>query len=366
MKSIAVKSSKGDYRILVGSGLLAKTGSLVASIGAGSRVLVVSQEGIAKLYLSTVVKSLKVKGFQVYSHLVADGETAKSQTELFKIYSVLLDRGFERRDVLLALGGGVVGDLTGFAAATYLRGIPFVNVPTTLLAQVDSAIGGKTAINLDEGKNLVGAFYPPKLVISDSEPLATLPRRELQAALGEVVKYGVIRDAALFRFLEQNAYGILEKKPELLSRIVEACSRIKAGVVSRDEFETLGERMILNFGHTFGHGFEQALDYKKLLHGEAVAVGMICAARTAMALNLFKKADYQRLENLSKTLKLPVTIRGLDIDAGRILSAMMRDKKKKSGKLRFVLPVSIGKVVVRDNIPRALVAKIILEAGAKS
>ncbi len=365
MKSTSVSSRQGGYRIVVGTGLLEKTGKLAAQVLSGKRVLVISQPGIAKLYLPKVAKALKKAGFELHTHLVADGETAKSKDQLFGIYSKLLDKGFERRDAVLALGGGVVGDLAGFAAATYLRGVPFINVPTTLLAQVDSAIGGKTAINLHEGKNLVGAFYPPKLVISDAAVFKTLPRRELVAALGEVVKYGVIRDAKLFRLLERNAEAILEGDSKLLSKIVDACSRIKAGVVSRDEFETRGERMILNFGHTFGHGFEQALDYKKLLHGEAVAVGMVCAARTAREMKMFKASDCRRVELLIRRLHLPVSVNGLEAEAKRVLSAMTRDKKKKSGKLRFVLPVAIGKVVVRDDAPSTLVKRMILEVGAK-
>ncbi len=365
MKTIIVKSLRGTYKIVTGAGLLEKSGGLIAAAGIKGKILVVTQKNIAKWHLQKLEVSLKKCGFTSHVHYLPEGETAKSGEELFRLYGVLLEKGFERRDAILALGGGVTGDLSGFAAATYLRGVAFINVPTTLLAQVDSAIGGKTGINLKEGKNLAGAFYPPKLVISDVEPLKTLPARELQASVAEVVKYGVIRDSRLFGLLERSADKIISKDPQLLHLMVEASSRIKAGVVSRDEFETSGERMILNFGHTFGHGFEKAFDYKKLLHGEAVSIGMVCASRLAVELKIFEQADCDRVVELLEKFDLPVSLSGMQAKVSDVLSAMMHDKKKKAGKLRFVLPVKIGKVVVRDDIPARLIEKIILEAGAK-
>ena len=329
------------------------------------KAMIVTQKSIPAVHLLKVKMSLSKSGFDVRTFFLPDGEIAKSQENLFKVYSALLKNGFERRDTILALGGGVTGDLTGFAAATYLRGIPFVNVPTTLLAQVDSSIGGKTGINLKEGKNLAGAFYPPKLIISDAETLTTLPERELKAALGEVVKYGVISDAKLFTRLENVTLKGLKTNNRLLAEIVESCSRIKAGVVSRDEFEISGERIILNFGHTFGHGFEKALNYKKILHGEAVSVGMICAGRLAVDLKIFSAQDFNRLGNLMRKLELPISAPEMNAKLSDVMAAMMHDKKKRSGKLRFVLPVKIGKVVVRDDIPMGMIEKIILEAGAK-
>jgi 3-dehydroquinate synthase len=365
VKTIVVKSLRGTYKIVTGSGLLEKSGSLIAAAGVRGKILVVTQKNIAKWHLQKVEVSLKKSGFTSQVYYLPEGETAKSSDELFKLYAFMLEKGFERRDAILALGGGVTGDLSGFAAATYLRGIAFLNAPTTLLAQVDSAIGGKTGINLKEGKNLVGAFYPPKVVISDVQPLTTLPARELQAALAEVVKYGVISDPKLFALLERSADKILSKDTDLLHVIVEASSRIKAGVVSRDEFETSGERMILNFGHTFGHGFEKAFDFKKLLHGEAVSIGMVCAARLAAEMKMLPGAEVERIENLLRSFGLPLSIAGMNAKASDITAAMMHDKKKKAGKLRFVLPVKIGKVVVRDDVPARLIEKIILEAGAK-
>ena len=366
MKTIQVKSLRGNYAIVTGSGILEKTGALMLAAGLTGKVLIVTQRRIPVVHLTKVKNSLLKSGFDARIFFLPDGETAKSQENLFKVYGALLKNGFERRDTLLALGGGVTGDLAGFAAATYLRGILFVNVPTTLLAQVDSAIGGKTGINLKEGKNLAGSFYPPKLVISDAKTLITLPERELKAALGEVVKYGVISDAKLFRRLEGLTLKSLKKNNGLLAEIVNACSAIKAGVVSRDEFETLGERMVLNFGHTFGHGFEKALNYKKILHGEAVAVGMICAGRLAVDLKMFSQRDFIRMENLMRRLELPVSVEWMGVKLRDVLSAMAHDKKKKGGRLRFVLPVRIGKVVVRDGVSEASIQNIIIKAGARS
>lgn len=364
MKKIPVKSMRGSYHIWTGSGLLEKTGSILKSLGIQGKVMIVTQNNIARFYLNKLSAALTKQKIQNVSHFAADGETAKSQTELFKLLDALCEQDFERGDTLLALGGGVAGDLTGFAASIYMRGISFINVPTTLLAQVDSAIGGKTGINLRHGKNLAGAFYPPKAVISDIKPLGTLPARELHASLAEVVKYGVIRDAKLFVFLEKNAEKILAKDAACLEHIVAVSSAIKAGIVSRDEHETKGERMILNFGHTFGHGFEKALDYKGLLHGEAVALGMVCAADLAVRLKLFSKDSFNRLVRLLQKLNLPVSLSGLRIQTDEVLSAMSRDKKKKAGRLRFVLPLSIGKVMVRENVRPALLEEILVSHGA--
>lgn len=364
MKKVSVKSSRGSYSIWIGSGLLEKTGAILKGLGLKGKVMVVTQDSVAKYFLKKVMTSLAKQKMTSVTHLIPEGETAKSQTELFRLLDALCEQDFERGDTLLALGGGVTGDLTGFAASIYMRGISFVNVPTTLLAQVDSAIGGKTGINLRYGKNLAGAFYPPKTVISDIRTLGTLPSRELYASLAEVVKYGVIRDARLFSFLEKNADQVLAKKTAALEKIVAVSSAIKAGVVSRDEHETKGERMILNFGHTFGHGFERALHYKGLLHGEAVALGMVCASDLAVRLKMFSKDNFGRLVRLLQKLNLPVSLSGRGISTDSVLTAMSRDKKKKGGKLRFVLPTVIGKVTVRDNVPQAMMEEILVSHGA--
>lgn len=351
MKIIPVKSSKGNYKVVIGKGILAGTGELLAGVfRPGAKVMVVSQKNVAR-YAGKVSLSLQRKGCKVFTHDLPDGEKAKSEKEIFKLLHALLAKGFERKDGIVAVGGGVVSDLAGFAASVYLRGIRYVNVATTLLAQVDSSIGGKTGINLTEGKNLVGAFYPPAVVISDVEVLKSLPWRELCASLAEVVKYGVIRDPELFRFLEAKASRILKKDLNALEKIVIASAGIKAGVVSRDEFETKGERMILNYGHTFGHGIEGACRYKKIVHGEAVAIGMAMAAHVASELGLCSQTLVKRQKRLFKKLRLPLSINSLKLQTRLVLKAMMQDKKKTKGSLRFVLPVRLGKVIIKTGIP---------------
>jgi len=365
MKTIQVKSAKGNYSVCVGRGLLAQTGGLVAGIfKPGTKLMIVSQKNLAP-YLKTILSSLSKKGFEVYSHRLPDGEIAKSGAELFRLSYELLAKGFERRDGIVAVGGGVVSDLAGFAASVYLRGIRYVNIATTLLAQVDSAIGGKTAIDLKEGKNLMGSFWPPALVISDVSVLRSLPQRELSASFGEVVKYGVIRDPELFNYLEKNCKKMLQKDLGAIEKVVLACARIKAGVVTRDELETRGERAILNYGHTFAHGIEGALGYRGLVHGEAVAIGMMMAAQLAADLGHCSQELPWRQMRLLVSMRLPVSIKKFNLKSSAILKAMMTDKKRSKGLLRFVLPRSIGKVTVEENIPPESIRKIIRLAGAK-
>jgi len=386
MKSIKVQSSAGSYGVYIGKDLVGKVGQFVrrqqlqerglsrkngvfknrggALKQPGGKMMVVTQAKVARHYLAPLQRSLEISGFKVVKHVVPDGEKAKSERELFRLYQVLLKNYFERSDSILALGGGVVGDLAGFCASTYMRGIRFINIGTTLLAQVDSSIGGKTGINLREGKNLVGTFYPPHLVIADIGVLKTLPMREFLSSLAEVVKYGMIRDARLFRLLESKTRAILARDSVVLGEVVAACARIKSCVVGRDEKEVKGERMILNYGHTFAHAFEQALGYQGLMHGEAVSVGMICAAHLAVLMGCFSKAEAHRQRDLLNRLKLPVSLVKFRISPEKILRAMMRDKKKNHGRLRFVLPERIGCVQVRDDVPLPLVCRALLYGGA--
>ena len=360
MKTIHVKSLKQNYAILVGSGLLSKAGLLVKKVfNPGCRVMLVTQKTVPVGHRKKTEVSLRKAGFQVFFYYLPQGEKAKSAQELFRLIAALLKNGFERGDAIAALGGGVTGDVSGFAAACYLRGIRYVQVPTTLLAQVDSSIGGKTAVNTPEGKNLVGAFNPPVMVISDVDTLKTLPSRELRAAMAEVIKYGVIADPKLFSFLEKNTAQIIEKRPTALARIVYDSARIKAGVVSRDEFETKGERMSLNYGHTFGHGVEGALQYQKLVHGEAVALGMLMAAEMSVRLGLCS-GDFQRRQlQLIRSFDLPVSLDRLGIQTQEIFRVMAHDKKKKSGKLRFILPEKIGCVSVVTGAEDAAIHSVI-------
>lgn len=360
MRTIQVKSLKHNYKIAIGCGLILKAGALLKEVfEPGCRVMIVTQKTVPAAHRRHFEKSLRQSGFKTIFYFLPDGERAKSAKELFRLTAALLKNGFERSDALAALGGGVTGDVTGFAAAVYLRGIRYAQVPTTLLAQVDSAIGGKTAVNTPEGKNLVGAFYPPVMVLSDVDVLKTLPLRELRAALAEVIKYGVIADPKLFDFLEKNARKILAKNARALERIAFDSARIKAGVVRRDEFETKGERMILNYGHTFGHGVEGALKYKKLVHGEAVALGMLMAAEMGVRLGLCS-GDFQRRQlSLIRSFDLPVSLNRLGVKSGNIFNIMAHDKKKKSGKLRFVLPEKIGRVSIVTGIHNAMIRSVI-------
>lgn len=359
MHKIKVKSSKYNYEILIGRNILARTGEFVRGLSFQGKIFILTQKNIAKHYLPAVEKSLKKAGFPVTVYYVPDGEKAKSPEVLVKVYEALLAAGFERGDMLAALGGGVVGDLGGFAASTYLRGIAFVNIATTLLAQVDSAIGGKTAVNLKAGKNLAGTFYPPRLVISDIVTLKTLPARELTASLAEVVKYGVIRDPVLFKLLETSQSKIARRDLSIFEEMVKRSARIKAGVVSRDEFETLGERMILNYGHTFGHAFEGAGNFKTLLHGEAVSVGMHCAALLAEQEGFIKPPFCERQQKLLKALGLPCCLAKSKFSIQAVMQAMMHDKKKRAGKIRFILPTRLGKVDAFHQLDMKKIQKLI-------
>lgn len=360
MKPIQVKSLKHHYSIHVGSGLLAQSGKLLTKVfNPGCRVMLVTQKAVPAPHRKKIEASLRQAGFQLFFYYLPQGEKAKSEKELFRLIAALLKNGFERGDAMVALGGGVTGDVSGFAAACYLRGIRYAQIPTTFLAQVDSSIGGKTAVNTPEGKNLVGAFNPPVIVISDVDVLKTLPERELRAAIAEVIKYGVIADPKLFSFLENNVSQILAKNVSALTRIVYDSARIKAGVVSRDEFETKGERMILNYGHTFGHGVEGALKYKKLVHGEAVALGMLMAAEMSVRLGLCPGELQQRQLKLIRSFDLPISLDRLGISTKTIFNVMAHDKKKKAGKLRFVLPEYVGRVSIVSGIADSEILSVI-------
>lgn len=364
MKSIKARSSRHDYEIRIGRGVLASAGAVLRGLGFSGKVFVLTQRPLSKRHLPVLKKSLGKAGFETVVFEVPQGERAKSAACLLQVYSGLLKAGIERKDVLFSLGGGVIGDLGGFAASTYLRGIAFANAGTTLLAQVDSSIGGKTGINLPEGKNLAGTFYPPRLVLSDTDTLATLPEKELRASYAEVVKYGVIQDPKLFRLLETQPAERLFRDPGILEAVVLSSARIKAGVVSRDEFETKGERMILNYGHTFGHAFERVTGYR-MAHGEAVALGMACAARMAVRLGMLDRISELRQMSVLRKLGLPVLMRSAVYRVPALMEAMMHDKKKRAGKLRFVLPVKVGSVVVRSDVPFSVVRDVLREMGAR-
>ena len=333
-----------SYEILVQHGLLARLGEQLSRLGLGPTAVVITNPIVKRLYAARVMRSLKAHGFDVDLLIVPDGEEAKSMRWLNRILDALVRTRRERQTSLVALGGGVVGDLAGFAASAYLRGIPFVQAPTTLVAQVDASIGGKTGVNHPLGKNLLGAFYQPCVVLIDPSALRTLPVRQYRAGLAEVVKYGVIADARFFEFLEGNLPGILRRDATSLDRILRTSCAIKARVVSADERE--GDlRRILNFGHTLGHALETVTGYRRYLHGEAVAIGMVAAARLACQLGVADKTVEQRVRDLVTRIGLPTEIPGHPPTA--LIRAMRQDKKVKDGQIHFVLPSRIGHVMIK-------------------
>ena len=347
-----------SYRILIGSGLL-KAADTWQAIPVGHTALIVSNVTVAPLYAEQLQQALSARFTKVLLLNLPDGEAHKDWPTLQLIFDALLQHACDRKTVLFALGGGVVGDLTGFAAASYMRGVPFVQVPTTLLAQVDSSVGGKTAINHPLGKNMIGAFYQPKLVVCDLDVLKTLPRRELSAGLAEVIKYGPIADMAFMAWLEANLDSLMAGNSAALAYAVQRSCEIKAFVVAQDERES-GLRAVLNFGHTFGHAIESALGYGKWLHGEGVGCGMVMAAHLSERLGLVSAAFVQRLTQLISRAGLPTRAPVLSAanNAGRYLELMRVDKKSEAGEIRFVLIDGPGQACVRAA-PDALVRAVI-------
>ena len=358
METVHIDLDERSYPIVIAEDLLA-LGSTWQALPKAAAALIVTNEVVAPLYLSTLKQALSSKYGQVHEVVLPDGEAHKDWQTLNLIFDALLTHGCDRRTVLFALGGGVVGDMTGFAAASYMRGVPFVQVPTTLLSQVDSSVGGKTAINHPLGKNMIGAFYQPQLVVCDLATLDTLPQRELSAGLGEIIKYGPIADMQFFDWLEQNINGLLSRDRTLLAHAVKRSVEIKAWVVGQDEKEA-GLRAILNFGHTFGHAIEAGMGYGNWLHGEGVAAGMVMAAELSKRLGMVDEHCVLRLRTLIERAGLPV--RGAIIDAkdnaGRYLELMRVDKKSEAGEIRFVLIDGAGQAVMR-SAPDALVREVI-------
>jgi 3-dehydroquinate synthase len=345
-----VKVSLGDrsYDIELG-GSLDQAGARLRDLGLGKKVAIVTNPLVKKLYGQRVVDSLKAAGFLVMSIEIPDGEQYKNLDWANSIYTSLLINSFDRKSALVALGGGVIGDLTGFAAATFMRGIPFIQVPTTLLAMVDSSVGGKTGVNHPMGKNMIGAFYQPKKVLMDLDVLKTLPKEELLSGMAEVIKYGVIRDADFFDFLDKNRDRILALDPDALSHIIRRSCEIKADVVSHDEREG-GLRAILNFGHTVGHAIETAEHYT-MRHGHAVAIGMVYASRLAHGSGLCDASVPERVEGLIRSYGLPTDFSALSRKPTvvELMDMMQVDKKAEGGRVKFVLPKKIGEVVVTKD-----------------
>ena len=358
MQKVNVSLGERSYSILIGKGLLPSLGSHYMRLGLGPRCAVISDRKVAPRYAGVVLNSLKKVGVDPVLITVPAGEGTKSLRNLEFCYDQLAKHRLERKSSILALGGGVVGDLAGFVAATYLRGIPFVQIPTTLLAQVDSSVGGKTGINLKAGKNLVGAFYQPRLVICDLDTLDTLPLREFRAGLAEIIKYGIIQDAALFRLLEREMGMILKRDATLLTRIIARSCSIKADVVSQDETET-SLRAILNFGHTVGHAIEASTGYGTYLHGEAIAIGQVLASILSIHLLDLPVAEAQRIADLFHAAGLPTSICLTPAKRTRLLHAMKLDKKVSGGEIKFVLAEKIGRVKWGQKVPLSLLNDVL-------
>jgi shikimate kinase/3-dehydroquinate synthase len=360
-----VETETQSYPVFVGYGLLDRLGEKMKKAALSGTATVISDENVFSLYGSKVEGILKDADFAVISFVVPPGEKTKSMDYAIKIYDFLVEHRAERYDIIIALGGGMVGDLAGFVAATFLRGMPWMQVPTSLVAMVDASIGGKVGVNHPEGKNLIGAFYQPNMVLADCQTLTTLPERELTSGWAEVIKHGMILDAEFIQFLESNVNKLANLEPELLTRAIARSAAIKAQVVNQDEKEREGKRTILNYGHTIAHGLEAATQYKRFLHGEAVAIGMMGAAKLSQRLGLLPSAAVERQQALLKKFGLPTSLHvkrsNLKLDLAEVTRAMELDKKMKGKAIRWVLLQDIGKVIIRSDLPQRDVLAVLQE-----
>ena len=358
MRTVHVPLGQRSYEIKIAPKLLPRLGLECQCLKLGNRCAVITDTNVAPLFARKAIASLTLAGFSPVLIKVPAGETAKSLANVQRCYDQLAANQLERKSFIVALGGGVVGDLAGFVAATYLRGIPFVQVPTTLLAQVDSSVGGKTGVNLKAGKNLVGAFYQPRLVLCDLDTLKTLPPREFRAGLAEVIKYGIIYDAPFFKRLERDLPKLLGKQTAVLGPVIARCCEIKADVVGQDETES-GLRAILNFGHTIGHALEAISSYGKYLHGEAISIGQVAAAKLSCELAGLPTQHAIRITRLFIHAGLPTTVKLTPAQQRALFNAMRLDKKVSAGEVKFVLAKRIGKVIWGQPVPDATVQKVL-------
>lgn len=358
VRIVKVPLNDRSYAIQIGPGLLSQLGRECARLGFGRRCAILTDTNVGPRFGRRVRQSLQAAGFEPLLITVPAAETAKSLKTVQRCYDQLAAQRLERKSFLVALGGGVVGDLGGFVAATYLRGLAFVQVPTTLLAQVDSSVGGKVGVNLPAGKNLVGAFHQPRLVVCDLDTLRTLPLREFRAGLAEVIKYGIVYDAALFSRLERDLPALLRRAAGPLASVIARCCEIKAEVVSQDETET-GLRAILNFGHTIGHGLEAISRYGKYLHGEAISIGQVAAARLSARLLGLPQSEAARIRTLFERAGLPVALQLNRLQRARLLTAMQLDKKVSGGQVRFVLAKRIGQAEYGHVVPAEILSEVL-------
>jgi 3-dehydroquinate synthase len=364
VRIVNVPLGQRSYVIKVGAGLLGTIGRECGRVLLGKRCAIISDAKVAPLFGRRVRESLAGAGFESEMVVVPAGETSKSVKSVEKCYNQLAAHRLERKSFIVALGGGVVGDLAGFVAATYLRGIPFVQVPTTLLAQVDSSVGGKVGVNLKAGKNLVGAFHQPRLVLCDLDTLRTLPMREYRAGLAEVIKYGIIYDAELFEELERKMEKLVRREPKVLAGVIARCCEIKAEVVAQDETES-GLRAILNFGHTIGHALEAISNYGKYLHGEAISIGQVAAAKLSREILGLPQRDVQRIGNLFDRAGLPTNIALNQGQRKKLFAAMKLDKKVSAGEIKFVLARRIGEVEFGQKVPSNLLEQTLNSSHAR-
>ncbi|MCK4244260.1 MAG: 3-dehydroquinate synthase [Candidatus Omnitrophica bacterium] len=361
---ISVNLGRRSYPIHIGE-RVSRIGKVIKELGLGKKILVITNNKVFHYYGETIKRDLEKRGYSVNIVKVPIGEKYKSINQAIGLYEKCVNCKLERNSTILALGGGVINDLAGFVAATYLRGINFIAVPTTLLAQVDASIGGKVGVDLPQAKNLVGSFYQPRAVLIDPEVLKTLPSREMRTGMSEIVKYGIIRDKSLFEYLEKNLERIKKLETNALQRVIVESVRIKAKIVSQDEREEKGEREILNFGHTIGHSIEAAEGYQGCRHGEAISIGMLKATEIAVAMHFCSPRLLLRMGELLKRMRLPTKpLIKSGVDEGKIYKSLFLDKKKKGGKLRFILPRRLGDVFICENVPFHLIRKV-LQGGDK-
>ena len=356
MRTVRIRlGGKRGYDVRIGGGLLYHAGKWIKDSHPGEKAIIISNPDVDRLYGAMVRQALEKEGFKTFTLLIAEGEQHKSLDTAARLYAGLQNARAERSTPVLALGGGVIGDLAGFVAATYMRGLPLVALPTTLLAQVDSSLGGKTAVDHGPVKNNIGVFHHPEMVIADTFTLGSLPPKEVSNGLAEVIKYGMIRDRPFFNLLEKKMAGIRALEAELLEEVVQRCEYIKARIVEKDERDT-GLRNILNFGHTIGHAIEAASDFK-IGHGQAVAIGMVKASTISNRLGIFPSRDLARLKDLLLQAGLPV--RMPPVEMSRVLRAMDHDKKVVNGKTRFILPRRIGRVFISSDVSFALAVEVL-------
>jgi 3-dehydroquinate synthase len=356
MTTIQVKLKNNGYPIIIGHNILKDTPKYLKKLSLGKDAVIVTHPVIERLHGAKLTVALKKAGYTVKTFNVPEGEQSKSASCALGLIEKIAAYDINRKVFVIALGGGVIGDLAGFVAALYKRGVPYIQVPTTLLAQIDSSIGGKTAIDLKYGKNLVGAFYQPQAVLADAQVLSTLTLRQIKNGLAEAIKYGVIKDPQLFKFLENHYPRILKHDAKYLTLMVERCAQIKADIVSKDEKETKGLRTILNYGHTAGHAIEAAGHFH-YHHGEAVALGMRIAGQIAVSKGLLNSKDEKRINDLITAVGLPQKIEKISL--AKIMDLMRHDKKFIAGRNRFVLACSIGKVKVIENVPAEMITSSI-------